>query len=188
MPVDAQPTAAKLVVLDRDGVINRDSALFIRSPQEWQPLPGALEAIACLVRGGFQVVVASNQSGVGRGLFSAGTLDAIHRRMREVIEAAGGRLSGIFVCPHAPEDGCDCRKPLPGLLRQIEQRFATRLEDVPVIGDSERDLQAAWAVGARAILVRTGNGRRTEAQLTGQEKVEIYDDLAAAARALLDEG
>lgn len=187
MSADTQPAAARLVVLDRDGVINRDSALFIRSPQEWQPLPGALEAIAQLVRGGFRVVVASNQSGVGRGLFSAETLDAIHRRMCEAIEAAGGRLAGIFVCPHAPQDGCDCRKPLPGLLRQIERRFATSLENAPVIGDSERDLQAAWAVGARAILVRTGNGRKTETLLAGSEKMEIYDDLAAAVRAILGE-
>ncbi len=187
MSVDTQSTAVKLVVLDRDGVINRDSALFIRSPQEWQPLPGALEAIARLVHGGFQVVVASNQSGVGRGLFSAETLEAIHRRMCAAIESAGGRLAGIFICPHAPGEGCDCRKPLPGLLRQIERRFATRLEDMPVIGDSERDLQAAWAVGARAILVRTGNGRKTEARLSGQEKVEVYDDLAAAVHVLLDE-
>lgn len=187
MSVDAQPATARLVVLDRDGVINRDSPLFIRSPEEWQPLPGALEAIARLVQGGFLVVVASNQSGVGRGLFSAATLDAIHRRMNGAVEAAGGRLAGIFVCPHAPEDGCDCRKPLPGLLRQIGQRFAIPLEDMPVIGDSERDLQAAWAVGARAILVRTGNGRQTETRLAGTEKVEIYDDLAAAVHALLGE-
>lgn len=187
MSADSHAAAARLVVLDRDGVINRESRRFIRTPAEWQALPGALEAIARLVRGGFQVVVATNQSGVGRGLFSAATLDAIHHRMNAAIDAAGGRLAGIFICPHAPDEGCDCRKPLPGLLRQIEQSFETTLEGIPVIGDSERDLRAAWAVGARAILVRTGNGRETEARLAGERKLEIFDDLATAATALLGE-
>jgi D-glycero-D-manno-heptose 1,7-bisphosphate phosphatase len=179
--------APRLVVLDRDGVINRESPAFIRSPAEWLPLPGSLAAIAALTRGGFVVVVASNQSGVGRGLFTAATLDAIHERMRRQIEAAGGRLDGIFVCPHHPDDGCDCRKPRPGLLRQIEQHFGCSLAGRPVIGDSERDVRAAQAVGARSILVRTGNGRKTELALVPGDRVEVLDDLAAVAALLLAE-
>lgn len=174
----------RLVVLDRDGVINRDSPDYIRSPAEWIPLPGAPEAIARLGQAGYTVVVASNQSGLGRGLFDRATLEAIHDRMNAVIEAAGGKLAGIFYCPHRPEAGCDCRKPLPGLLLQIEAAFGCRLSGQPVVGDSERDLRAAQAVNARPILVRSGNGRRTEAQLQGWRHLEVYDDLAAVADAL----
>jgi D-glycero-D-manno-heptose 1,7-bisphosphate phosphatase len=179
--------ATRLVILDRDGVINRESPDFIRSPAEWLPLPGALEAIATLTAHGFAVVVATNQSGVGRGLFSPATLAAIHAKMTAAVAAAGGQLAGIFVCPHAPTDGCDCRKPQPGLLRQIEAAFATPLAGVPAVGDSARDLRAAQAVGARAILVRTGNGRETEAQLGAVPGVEVFDDLTAVAAALVRE-
>ena len=174
-----------LVVLDRDGVINRESDAFIRSPAEWIPLPGSLEAIAALSRAGFQVVVATNQSGVARGLFTPATLEAIHARMAAAVDAAGGRLAGIFFCPHGPDDGCDCRKPRPGLLHQIEACFGQSLAGRPVIGDSRRDLEAGAAVGGRLILVRTGNGHRTEAGWTGP--LEVYDDLAAAAAALIGE-
>ena len=177
----------RLVVLDRDGVINRDSPDFIRTPAEWLPLPGSLEAIAKLAQAGFTVVVASNQSGVGRGLFSPATLDAIHERMTKAVEGAGGRLDGIWFCPHHPDDGCDCRKPRPGLLRQIEEHFGTSLQGRPVIGDSLRDLEAAWQVGARAILVRTGNGRTTESRLAPDAAVEVFDDLATAAARLISE-
>ena len=180
----APQKSLKLIVVDRDGVINHESAHFIRSPAEWIPLPGALQAIADLTRAGFEVVVATNQSGVGRGLFTAETLEAIHRKMTREIEAAGGKLSGIFVCPHSPEAQCDCRKPLPGLMRQIEAAFGQSLADQPVVGDSERDLRAARAVGARAILVRTGNGRETEARLAAREMPETFDDLAAVAASL----
>jgi D-glycero-D-manno-heptose 1,7-bisphosphate phosphatase len=179
---------APLVVIDRDGVINVESASYIRSPAEWIPLPGALGAIAALTRAGFAVVVATNQSGVGRGYFSATVLDEIHATMVAAVEAAGGRLAGIFVCPHAPDAGCDCRKPKAGLMRQIEQAFGRSLRGVPVVGDSERDLVAALAVGARAILVRTGNGRRTEGSLSLSGTVEVYDDLAAVAQALIGGG
>jgi D-glycero-D-manno-heptose 1,7-bisphosphate phosphatase len=182
----SEPTR-RLVVVDRDGVINRESPDFIRSPAQWQPLPGALGAIADLTAAGFEVIVATNQSGVGRGLFTLATLETIHARMTSAIEAAGGRLAGIFVCPHAPDAGCDCRKPLPGLLRQIERAFGRPLAGLPVIGDAARDLEAAEAVGARAMLVRTGYGAATEARLAGTRRVEVYDDLAAAARALIGE-
>lgn len=176
----------RLVILDRDGVINRESEQFIRSPAEWHPLPGSLQAIASLTRAGYAVVVATNQSGVGRGLFSADTLDKIHDKMTSAIEARGGKLAGIFVCPHAPQDGCDCRKPLPGLLRRIEAAHGP-LTGVPSVGDSERDIRASQAAGARAMLVRTGNGRATEARLASTEPVEIFDDLAAVAEFLLQE-
>ena len=178
---------ARLVVLDRDGVINRESRNFIRTPTEWQPIPGSIQAIADLTAAGFAVVVATNQSGVGRGLFTAATLDAIHARMTSAIEAAGGRLAGIFFCPHRPEDNCDCRKPRPGLMMQVEARFGTSLRDQPVIGDSYRDLEAAWSVGARAMLVRTGNGAATEGRLPASAPVEVFPDLAAAAAFLIAE-
>jgi D-glycero-D-manno-heptose 1,7-bisphosphate phosphatase len=181
----AQEVSGKLLVLDRDGVINQESENFIRTPEEWIPLPGALQAIAELTRAGYAVIVATNQSGVGRGLFTAAVLDAIHRTMKAAIEGAGGRLAGIFVCPHAPDACCDCRKPRPGLMRQIEATFGQSLAGQPVVGDSERDLRAAWAVGARAILVRTGNGRDTEARLARREQLEVFDDLSAVAAEML---
>lgn len=177
----------RLVVLDRDGVINRESAAFIKTADEWLPLPGSLEAIAALTKTGFTVVVASNQSGVGRGLISPAALQEIHARMLKAVEQAGGKLAGIFFCPHRPEDQCDCRKPKAGLLRQIEAQFACSLKGRPVIGDSARDLEAAQTAGARAILVRTGNGVATEAGLGSEHRPEVFDDLAAAARALIGE-
>jgi D-glycero-D-manno-heptose 1,7-bisphosphate phosphatase len=181
-------SGAGLVVLDRDGVINRESAEFIKSADEWLPLPGSLEAIAALSRAGFSVVVATNQSGVGRGLISPTALEEIHSRMVHAVEQAGGKLAGIFFCPHRPEENCSCRKPKPGLLQQIEARFGCSLKGRPVIGDSERDLQAAEAMAARAILVRTGNGIETERKIGSGSKVEIFDDLASAASALIGYG
>ncbi len=176
----------RLVVLDRDGTINRDSAAYIKSPEEWVPLPGSLEAIARLNRAGYTVAVASNQSGLARGLFDETTLAEIHDRMRAAVIAAGGAIDRIVWCPHHPDAGCDCRKPRPGLLRRLAEHYGVRLERVPVIGDSARDLEAARAVGARPVLVRTGNGRRTEADGTAGE-AEVCDDLAAAADALTGE-
>lgn len=180
---DEQP---RLVVLDRDGVINRDSDDFIKTPQEWVPLPGSLDAIAALYGAGWTVVVASNQSGLGRGLFDAAALDAIHAKMGDCIRAAGGEFGGIFICPHRPDVNCDCRKPKPGLLRQIETAYGRRLVDQPVIGDSMRDLEAARSVGAQAILVRTGNGMQTERSLDAGHDILVFDHLAGAARHLID--
>lgn len=174
----------KLLILDRDGVINRDSPDYIRSPDEWVALPGSLQAIAELNRAGFSVIVATNQSGIGRGLFTADVLDAIHRKMTAAVASAGGHLAGIFVCPHAPAANCDCRKPRPGLMRQIEAAFDCELAGAPIVGDSERDLLAAQAVNGRPILVRTGNGRETESHLPPARGVEVFDDLAAVAAAL----
>lgn len=176
--------AGQLVVLDRDGVINQDSGDYIKSPSEWHPIPGSLEAIATLHRAGYRVVVVSNQSGVGRGLFSARTLDEINARMQREVEAAGGSLAGIYCCPHRPDEGCDCRKPAPGLLRQIERDFGESLRGVPLIGDKLSDIDAACAVGARPMLVTTGYGREASRSL-GERKVEVHADLASAASVLL---
>lgn len=175
-----------LVILDRDGVINRDSAAFIKNTEEWQPLPGAIDAIAALSGGGFTLAVATNQSGLARGLFDQDALDAMHNKMIELVDAAGGRINKIVVCPHGPDDGCDCRKPKPGLLEQLADHFEAPLAGVPVIGDSLRDLEAAAAVDAKPILVRTGKGARTEAALPERfANIAVYDDLAAAAHAML---
>ncbi len=176
-----------LVILDRDGVINYDSDAYIKIPDEWMPIPGSLDAIARLHQVGFTLVVASNQSGVGRELIKLPDLEAINSKMMAAVEAAGGKLAGIFYCPHAPGDHCDCRKPKPGLLRQIEKQFGVSLRGIPTIGDSLRDLEAARAVGARAILVRTGNGEQTLQSLDSSENIEGYPDLAAVARQLIKE-
>ncbi len=177
---------ARLVVLDRDGVINHDSQDFIKSPSEWVPIGGSLEGIALLTDGGFTVTVASNQSGIGRGLLDDAALGAIHRKMRRAVRAAGGTIDRIVWCPHLPDDGCECRKPAPGLLRRLGEHYGVSLEGVPVIGDSLRDLEAARAVGARPVLVLTGNGQRTRDAL-GQWRVETFDNLREAARAIVAE-
>ena len=177
-----------LIVLDRDGVINHDSEDFIKSEDEWRPIPGSLEAIAALTKAGFTLAIASNQSGIARGLFDQATLDAMHAKMLRLVHDSGGRISRIVYCPHGPDDGCDCRKPRPGLLEQLARHFDTSLAGVPVVGDSLRDLEAAASVGARPILVRSGKGRRTEATLPERfASVAVYDDLAAAAHDLIDE-
>ena len=175
----------KLIILDRDGVINRESEEFITSPDEWQPIPGSLEAIARLNQGGFRVVVATNQSGLGRRLLTMETLLRIHDKMRYQLAEAGGTIDAIFFCPHRPQDRCNCRKPQPGLLLDIAARLRVPLAGVPAVGDSKRDLEAAEAAGARPILVRTGNGLKAEASRAALSHIPVYDDLAAAADALL---
>jgi D-glycero-D-manno-heptose 1,7-bisphosphate phosphatase len=177
----------KLVILDRDGVINEDSDAYIKSPEEWIPIPGSPEAVARLKGAGYTLVVATNQSGIARGYYDLQTLEAIHRKMEQTLEAAGGSLDGIFFCPHGPDDGCDCRKPKPGLLLQIADAFDLDLQGVPVIGDSLRDLQSADAVGARGILVLTGKGSQTARDPALDPAVPVYDDLARAVDALLEE-
>jgi D-glycero-D-manno-heptose 1,7-bisphosphate phosphatase len=146
----------KLIILDRDGTINEDRDDYVKSPDEWVPIPGALEAIARLNHAGWHTVVATNQSGLGRGTFDMATLNAMHIKMNQMLAKQGGRIDAVFFCPHAPEDGCNCRKPLPGLFEQIGARFGVSLRDVPVVGDTLRDLQAGAAVGCRPHLVRTG--------------------------------
>lgn len=175
----------KLIILDRDGVINEDSDEYIKSPDEWVPIPGSLEAIARLNRAGYRVVVASNQSGLARGLFSYDDLSRIHEKLHRLLAKVGGRIEAIFFCPHGPEDHCRCRKPQAGLFEDIAQRLQLDVAGVPAVGDSLRDLQAAQAVGATAILVRTGKGRATEQAGRGLDGVAVYDDLAAYVAALL---
>jgi D-glycero-D-manno-heptose 1,7-bisphosphate phosphatase len=178
---------ARLVVLDRDGVINEDSRDFIKSPAEWRPLPGSLEAIAALNRGGYRVVVVTNQSGIARGLLSEDALAQIHALMTARVHDSHGSLAGIYYCPHHPDAGCDCRKPNTALLKRAERDLGESLVGAPFIGDRFSDLDAADAIGARAILVRTGKGAATERAL-GARRVEVFDDLASAARAILAEG
>jgi len=174
-----------LIILDRDGVINEDSDDFIKSPDEWQPLPGSLEAIAQLNNAGWQVVVATNQSGIARKLYDLNTLHAIHDKMHRMLLEYGGNIEAVFFCPHGPNDGCECRKPLPGLYDQIAKRLKISLYGVPSIGDSLRDIQAAQAVGAQPILVRTGKGTRTLYNEEGIDGVPVYCDLKQAVNALL---
>ena len=146
----------KLIILDRDGTINRDSDDFVKTADEWVPLPGALEAIARLNHAGWHVVIASNQSGLGRGLFDVASLNAMHAKMHKLLAAVGGRIDAVFYCPHSPEEKCTCRKPLPGLFEQIGTRFGMSLRGVPTAGDSLRDLQAGAAAGCEPHLVLTG--------------------------------
>ena len=176
-----------LVVLDRDGVINRDSRDYVRTADEWIPLPGSLDAIARLNGAGYTVAVASNQSGLARGYFTRRELRAMHRKFRRLLERRGGRVARIEVCPHGPDDGCRCRKPAPGLILRLQKHFGAKPGDVVVVGDSLRDLEAARAAGAKPVLVRTGNGRRTEAALPADfAGIPVYDDLAAFADAVAD--
>ena len=175
----------KLVILDRDGVINHDSDTYIKSPEEWRPLPGSLEAIARLHREGYKVLVATNQSGVGRGLFEMDTLGRIHTKMVDAVRAKGGEIDGIFFCPHAPDDNCHCRKPSPGLFEEIADRLKVSLDGVYAVGDSERDVVAARAVAARPVLVRTGKGERTLRKDKNLGEVPVFADLAAFVDGLL---
>lgn len=180
--------STRLIILDRDGVINEDSDSFIRCGAQWQAIEGSLEAIALLVRHGFTVTVASNQSGLARGYFDLAALNDIHGTMVAAVAAAGGHIDRIVFCPHGPEEGCDCRKPAPGLLLQLAEHYAVSLQDIPFIGDSLGDLAAARAVGARGILVRSGKGRATEAALEGSvADVAVFDDLLQATQWLVTE-
>jgi len=177
----------KVIILDRDGVINHDSDAYIKSVEEWIPIAGSLEAIARLNHSGYTVVVASNQSGLARGYFTIETLMAIHKKMDEQLLKKGGKVSAIFYCPHGPDDACDCRKPKPGMLLEIGQRFNVPLKNVVFIGDSISDIEAASNASAKPMLVRTGKGIKAEKILLadGNKSVPIFDDLAAAVSAIL---
>jgi len=175
----------KLIILDRDGVINFDSAQFIKSPEEWKPIPGSLEAIAKLDGAGYRVVVATNQSGVGRGLFDMDTLNAINDKMVKAVSQVGGRIDAIFFCPHPANSPCNCRKPKPGMFHQIAERFNVELKDVPTVGDSMRDIEAGLAVGCTPYLVLTGKGQKTAADPALPPETKVFADLAAVARHLL---
>ena len=185
-------TPMKLIILDRDGTINEDRDDFVKSVDEWVPLPGALEAIARLNHAGWHTVIATNQSGLGRGTFDMTTLNAMHLKMNQLLAKQGGRIDAVFFCPHGPEETCACRKPLPGLFVQIGERFGASLHDVPVVGDTLRDLQAGVAVGCKPHLVRTGKAGRLDAlqlealcaQVPG---TQVHADLAAFAEYIIRE-
>ena len=175
----------KLVILDRDGVINFDSEHFIKSPAEWKPIPGSLEAIARLSQAGYRVVIATNQSGIGRGLFDMDTLNAIHEKMHRAVQAQGGRIDAVFYCPHASAANCTCRKPRPGMFERIGACFNADLSGAYAIGDSLRDLQASAAVGALPILVLTGKGEKTLAEGNLPAGTLVFNDLTAAVEHIL---
>ena len=174
----------KLVILDRDGTINHDSDNYIKSPAEWRPIEGSLGAIARLTQAGYRVVVATNQSGIARGLFDTATLIAIHDMLQRAVALAGGRIDAFFFCPHAADSACACRKPKPGMLLEIARRFNVSLADVYMVGDAQRDVEAAAAAGARPVLVLTGKGRKTFDEGPLPPGTDVYPDLAAFARKL----
>jgi D-glycero-D-manno-heptose 1,7-bisphosphate phosphatase len=175
----------RLVILDRDGVINYDSDAYIKTPDEWIPIPGSLEAIARLHQEGYRVVVATNQSGIARGMFTMDTLNRIHGKMLDAVRHKGGDIDAVFFCPHGPDDACRCRKPASGLFEDIAQRLKVNLAGVYAVGDSGRDLVAARAVNALPVLLRTGKGRRTLEKGVHLEGVPVFEDLAAFADSLL---
>ncbi len=178
----------KLVILDRDGTLNQDSAEFIKTPEEWLPLPGALEAIARFNHAGWHVVIASNQSGLGRGLFDVSMLNAIHAKMHKMLAAVGGRVDAVFYCPHAPDEGCHCRKPESGLFEQIGERYGVDLRGVPTAGDTARDVLAGARVGCEPHLVLTGKGaayRGRRLPHNFPKATQVHEDLAALADFLI---
>jgi len=180
----------RLIILDRDGVINEDSDDYIKSPEEWIPIPGSLEAISRLCKAEYRVVVISNQSGIARGLLTLNTLNRIHQKMLDQLHALGGEINAIFFCPHGPDDGCSCRKPLAGLFNELQQRLNCSFDGVDALGDSLRDLQAAKTAAANPVLVRTGKGLNTEAMLKSPDsqrelgEVPIFDDLTGYVESL----
>jgi len=176
---------ARMIILDRDGVINRDSDDYIKSADEWEPLPGALEAISRLKKAGYLVTVASNQSGISRGLFSEGDLKKIHDKMEKLLAMRGTEIDGIFYCPHGPSDNCICRKPKPGLLIQIAQKFKINLAETPFVGDNIGDIKAAEMANAKPVLVRTGRGEHVMQNFAEAVNVPTYDDLAHFVRETL---
>jgi D-glycero-D-manno-heptose 1,7-bisphosphate phosphatase len=172
---------SKLVILDRDGVINEDSDLYIKSPDEWIPIPGSLEAIAKLNQAGYHIAIATNQSGVGRGLYDMDMLNAIHDKLHRLLAKVGGHVDAIFFCPHTDADHCNCRKPLPGMIEKISERYGIPVKGVPIVGDSIRDLVAGVAVGAEPHLVLTGKGEKTRASGELPPYTAIHHDLMAFA-------
>ncbi len=175
----------KLVILDRDGVINFDSDRFIKGPDEWKPIPGSLEAIASLNQAGHRVVIATNQSGIGRGLFDMAALNAIHDKLYRALAQVGGRIDALFYCPHAADLNCPCRKPRPGMFEEIARRFNIELKGVPSIGDSLRDLEASVTVSAQPMLVLTGKGLRTQEMGGLPQGTLIFKNLADAAQQVI---
>jgi D-glycero-D-manno-heptose 1,7-bisphosphate phosphatase len=175
----------KLIILDRDGVINEDSPDYVKGPDEWHAIPGSLQAIARLHQAGWTVVVASNQSGLARGLFDISALTAIHLKFRKELAQLSGAVDSFFVCPHGPDDGCLCRKPLPGLFHDIARRYDVDLSNVPTVGDSLRDIQAGASAGCQPWLVQTGNGSKTLQQGKLPDNTQVVQNLAEAVEKIL---
>ena len=184
MPYTPPPTK-KLVILDRDGVINYDQADFISSPADWRPIPGALEAIARLNQHDYLVAIATNQASISRGLFDMHALNAIHQKLHLAAQAVGAHIDAIFFCPHAADEFCDCRKPRPGMLKSIGERFDTSLQGVPMVGDALRDMHAAFEVGCQPFLVKTGKGEKTLQTGGLPPGTQVFDDLAVVVDHLL---
>ena len=185
-------SSSKLIILDRDGVINEDRDDYVKSSEEWIPLPGSLEAIALLNQAGYQIAIATNQSGLARGYFSINDLHAMHGKMERLLKPLGGHIDSIFFCPHIDSSGCDCRKPLPGMMKEIALRYKRAdstlpLQGVPIVGDSLRDLEAGIALGANPHLVLTGKGRKTVEKGSLPDGTQIHADLLAFAHALLQD-
>ena len=176
----------KLVILDRDGVINQDSANYIKSPNEWIPIPNSLEAISLLNQNGYSVVIATNQSGVGRGLYGIEELNNIHSKMLKMLAELGGSIDAIFYCTNTDEDHCSCRKPKPGMLMEIKNRFSVSFESICGVGDSLRDLQAYEQVGMQPILVKTGNGEKTFLENKYPKTSLVFEDLFEAATKIVE--
>ena len=174
----------KLVILDRDGTINHDSDHYIKSLDEWRPIKGSIEAIARLTQAGYRIVVATNQSGIARRLFTTRTLFEIHEALQRAATQAGGRIDAFFFCPHAADSKCQCRKPEPGMLLEIARRFNVSLKDVYMVGDASRDVQAAAAAGARPVLVLTGKGKKTHDEEELPPGTQVFADLASFAEHL----
>lgn len=182
-------TISKLIILDRDGVINEDSDDYVKSVDEWIPIPGSIDAIVALSKAGYTIVVATNQSGIGRGLFDLDDFEAMNEKLFSLVEEKGGRIDGIFYCPHTPDDQCNCRKPKTGLIDAIENELGISAKNALVVGDAERDLVAGLAKGCRAFLVKTGKGRKTLAKLESStdsllEKITVFDNLQQFAKSL----
>ena len=182
----------KLIILDRDGVINEDSDAFVKTANEWIPIAGSIEAIARLSKAGFTLVVATNQSGLGRGLFDLNALEAMHEKMQHLVSEAGGTIAGIFYCPHHPDDQCSCRKPKAGMIDAIERELNISADNAIIVGDSLRDLQAGLLKGCTPILVKTGKGEKTLATIANQHQelhanLAVYNNLADFANALIDD-
>lgn len=174
-----------MVILDRDGVINHDSDHYIKSAQEWQPIDGSLEAISRLKKAGYPVTVATNQSGIGRGLYDLATLEQMHDKLRDLLRQRGAEIDGIYFCPHTPADNCTCRKPRSGLLLRIARDFGIDLTDAVFVGDTITDIQAARMVGAQPVLVKTGKGLDTLDRHGSIEDVPVYDNLQNFVREFL---
>ena len=178
----------KLIILDRDGVINEDSDNYIKSPDEWIPIPGSLDAIALLNHAGYSVAIASNQSGIARGYFSLQSLAAMSVKMNDLLSPLGGRIDAFFFCPHGPRDGCDCRTPKPGMLTEIGNRFQTSLANVLFVGDNINDVNAAQAAGAKPVIVKTGKGEQTVSMIAenNMKNIPVYNDLADVVDSILE--